>query len=139
MADDTNDKALTPVVEPPAKRPRGNPNFYKGQPSANPGGVVTDSRKNVRKALLKLMDSKPGSKMPKPKNRAEEVAQRLWSMAMVEQCSDKQRLLRLKELIDRTDGRSAAAPEDREALAQSGAKVLIIDSAGRPPRVREEE
>ena len=146
----------------PIKRGRGNPNWSRGQKSANPGGVVDPSRKNVRKALLKLVETKADSKLPKPKTRAEEVALELWQLAMSKDVpaqpaipaaegkpevpakpeskrNEHIRLRALVELIDRIDGRTAPSKEETDAIAASGNKVLIIDRAGRPPRKPEEQ
>ena len=141
---------------PPVKRGRGNPNWKKNQPSANPGGVVDPSRKLVRRSLLQLVEGKAGSKLPKPKTRADEIALELYNRAMgtpepipegltarekkaVKTRVETGRLSALVELMDRVDGRTAAAAEDREAVASSGNKVIVIDSSLRPkPRVKEE-
>jgi MoxR-like ATPase len=85
------------------------------------------------------METKPSSKLPKPKNRAEEVALKLWTMAMVEETSDKQQLARIVQLIDRVDGRTAAAPEDREALVNSAPKIMLLDPRLRPGGDGDEE
>lgn len=119
----------------PVKRPRGNPNFVRGN-RVNPGGVVQDSRKNIRKALLKLLDQKP-DKVFKPQTKSEQIALSLYEAT--QSGEGKVRILALKEIIDRADGRTAPSKEETDAIASSGSKVLIIDRAGRPPRKPEEQ
>lgn len=141
----------------PVKRGRGNPNWTKGQPSANPGGVVDPGRKLVRRSLLQLVEAKAGSKLPKPKTRADEIALELWNRAMgkeqepvdpnatvketkaAQRQNEHGRFNALVHLIEKIDGRVAPSKEETDAIASSGNKVIVIDSSLRPkPRTKDE-
>lgn len=56
MGKDGDDMSNNEVL--PEKRPRGNPNFYKGMPSLNPKGRVKGSLNKYTKLSRELLSSK---------------------------------------------------------------------------------
>jgi hypothetical protein len=95
----------------------------------SPGGEIHARNKFVRAALTKLLLQAPSDNWV-PKTRAEELAFALWTLAKGD---SPQALGAIKEIADRIDGRTPLAESDAEALAASGAKVVLIDSRMLPP------
>jgi len=135
----------TPHGRPRTHR-RGNPNFLNpetrptpptngkvftpGDPRISPGGAVSESKKHIRNALLRMMKDAPGVDV-EPRTKAEEIARRLYKLS--QSADDKAALAAIRELMDRLEGKAAPSKEETDAIAAGGAKVVLIDSRMLPP------
>jgi hypothetical protein len=124
-----NPNLLDPVK---AKDPAFNPGmgFQKGI-AQNPGHKIKPENKSIRKALVRLMNE-PSGKVSKIRSKADEVAHRLYELS--KSSDPRSALIAIRELSDRTDGKTAPSTQELDAMKDSGAKVVMINSGMRPDR-----